>query len=225
MPAIATLGVGALYEKNQDAGAFEALLSLAGHQHPAVLDALGPLTKLRQLNLYDTTFTDADLERLRGLASLQVLNLAATQVTDAGLPCLQTLPTLRELNLNDTHVTDAGLRSLQGLPRLRVLGLYRARVTDEGLAELGSMKNLQELTLGSSSITDRGLAAADIFLQTAPEFVSLAANHPDPERRRVARDFFARTLEFAAECGSRHVSALPGVYFEEEPQADSFARC
>src|ERR1700737_1819311 len=72
---------------------------------------------------------------------------------------------------------------------------------------------------------DRGLEPADIFLQTAIDFASLAPNHPDPERRRLARDLFARTVEFAAECGSRHVSALPGVTFEGEAEADSFARC
>ena len=43
---------------------------------------------------------------------------------------------------------------------------------------------------------DRGLRAADVFLQTAPEFVSLAPNHPDASRRRKARELFQRTLEF-----------------------------
>jgi sugar phosphate isomerase/epimerase len=74
-------------------------------------------------------------------------------------------------------------------------------------------------------LRDRGLEPADIFLQTAPDFASLAPNHPDPDRRRKARDWFARTVEFAAECGSRHVSALPGVTFEEEDEAASWSRC
>jgi len=72
---------------------------------------------------------------------------------------------------------------------------------------------------------DRGLEPADVFLQTATDFASLAPNQPDPQRRRQARDLFARTVEFAAECGSRHVSALPGVHFETESEADSFQRC
>src|SRR5205085_3213788 len=70
----------------------------------AVLVSLGPLTKVRALNLYDTGFTDADLERLRGLPELETLNLSATQVTDAGLPLLQGLPKLRVLRLNNTAV-------------------------------------------------------------------------------------------------------------------------
>ena len=71
-------------------------------------------------------------------------------------------------------------------------------------------------------LSDRGLKAADIYLQTAPEFVSLAPNHPDAKRRRKARDLFEKTLDFAAACDSRHVSALPGVRFAQESLADSF---
>jgi len=36
---------------------------------------------------------------------------------------------------------------------------------------------------------------------------------------------FPRTVQFAAECGSRHLSALPGIHFENETEADSFRRC
>ena len=73
-------------------------------------------------------------------------------------------------------------------------------------------------------LSDRGLAPADIFLQTAPEFVSLAPNHPEAARRRKARDMFLRTLDFAAACGSPHVSALPGVRFAQEPASTSWRR-
>ena len=71
----------------------------------------------------------------------------------------------------------------------------------------------------------RGLRAADVFLQAAPDFASLAANHPDATRRATARDLFRRTVEYAVACGSGHVSGLPGVYFAEESRADSFGRC
>jgi len=76
----------------------------------------------------------------------------------------------------------------------------------------------------SAKLEDRGLRAADIYLQTAPDFVSLAPNHPDATRRRKARDLFLRTLDFARDCGSSHVSALPGVLFPDEPRARSLAR-
>ncbi|WP_165253451.1 sugar phosphate isomerase/epimerase family protein [Paludisphaera soli] len=75
-------------------------------------------------------------------------------------------------------------------------------------------------------LRDRGLEAADVFLQTAPDFTSFAPNHPDPARRRLGRDWFERTLEFANVCGAGHVTALPGVTFdEEEPPTESWRRC
>ncbi|OJW08002.1 MAG: hypothetical protein BGO49_20645 [Planctomycetales bacterium 71-10] len=77
----------------------------------------------------------------------------------------------------------------------------------------------------AAKLSDRGLEAADVFLQTAPDFVTLAPNHPDAGCRRRARDWFQKAVEFAAECGCRHVSALPGVHFDDEPKADSWRRC
>jgi sugar phosphate isomerase/epimerase len=74
-------------------------------------------------------------------------------------------------------------------------------------------------------LRDRGLALADVFLQTAPDFVSIAPNHPDPSIRRQARDWFERTVEFTLECGGRHISALPGVTFADEPEPTSYERC
>ena len=52
-------------------------------------------------------------------------------------------------------------------------------------------------------LEDRGLIAADIYLQTAPDFMPYAANHPERRRRRKARDWFERSLAVARECGSR----------------------
>src|SRR4051794_7597180 len=77
----------------------------------------------------------------------------------------------------------------------------------------------------AGKLGDRGLTPADIFLQTAPDFTSVAPNHPEAGVRSRARDLFSRTVEFATECGARHVSALPGVQFDGVPEADSLGRC
>jgi sugar phosphate isomerase/epimerase len=77
----------------------------------------------------------------------------------------------------------------------------------------------------SKKLSDRGLKAADIFLQTAPDFYSIAPNHPDLSVRQKARDWFLKTLEFAKSVEAPHVSALPGVEFESETAFDSLARC
>lgn len=83
-------------------------------------------------------------------------------------------------------------------------------------------KNAKEL---SNKLKDRGLIPADIFIQTALDFVTSASNHPNEKVRKKSRERFLETLEFASECGSKHVSALPGVNFKEEPEEDSFKRC
>jgi len=70
-----------------------------------------------------------------------------------------------------------------------------------------------------------GLRCADVFLQMAPSFVPYAINHPSSARRRHAREWFLDTLDFAAASGARHATTLPGVYFEDEPAADSWQRC
>ncbi|HUR45208.1 MAG TPA: sugar phosphate isomerase/epimerase [Candidatus Saccharimonadales bacterium] len=74
-------------------------------------------------------------------------------------------------------------------------------------------------------LADRGLRCADVFLQTDPSFVTYAANHPEPSRRRRARDWFLKTLEYADACGAKHVTTLPGVYFDTENASASWQRC
>lgn len=69
-----------------------------------------------------------------------------------------------------------------------------------------------------------GLAAADIFLQMDPDFTPWAINHPEPERRSHARDWFLRTLDYAAATGAHHVTTLPGVEFPDESTAASWER-
>jgi len=70
----------------------------------------------------------------------------------------------------------------------------------------------------------RGLTAADVFLQMNPDFTPYAINHPQAPRRRKAREWFLRTLDYASELGSPHVTTLPGVAFDDEPKAASLKR-
>jgi hypothetical protein len=56
------------------------------------------------------------------------------------------------------------------------------------------------------------------FSADAPSFVPYAINHPQAARRRRARDWFLKTLEYATAGGARHVTTLPGVLFEDEPR-------
>lgn len=76
-----------------------------------------------------------------------------------------------------------------------------------------------------SKLADRSLRCADIFLQMDPSFVPYAVNHPESARRRRARDWFLKALDYAAAARSKHVTTLPGVYFDEEKPAASWQRC
>ncbi len=60
------------------------------------------------------------------------------------------------------------------------------------------------------------------LLPTSPHW-PLTSPTPPAVGRRATR--FARTLEFARECGARHVSALPGVHFDGVAEAESYRRC
>lgn len=73
-------------------------------------------------------------------------------------------------------------------------------------------------------LEDRGLESADIFLQMATDFAPYAINRPEQDRRDKARDWFLRTLEYAAELGCGHVTALPGIEIEGEPLEKSLTR-
>lgn len=75
-----------------------------------------------------------------------------------------------------------------------------------------------------SQLDDLGLRAADIFLQMNPNFAPYAINQPDAARREQAREWFARTLDYARAVGAQHVTVLPGVAFEQETPEQSWGR-
>ena len=103
------------------------------------------------------------------------------------------------------------------------IGLFQDRSHLQPSSEFAHLsKNAVEL---KKKLNDRGLKPADVFLQTALDFVSLAPNHPVRSNREKARELFMKTLEYASICGSKHVSALPGVHFEEESVEASFGHC
>lgn len=103
------------------------------------------------------------------------------------------------------------------------IGLFQDRSHLQPLTEFTDLKkNAREL---GSKLKARGLKPADIFLQTALDFESIAPNHPDDKIRARARELFMQTMEYTAECEGKHVSTLPGVYFEQESKDDSFKRC
>ncbi|MDG2126922.1 MAG: TIM barrel protein [Fuerstiella sp.] len=102
------------------------------------------------------------------------------------------------------------------------IGLFEGRShlhPSQEFSDAGAAETLRQKT------ADRGLSVADVFLQMDPDFHVFAVNHPDKARRRKTRDWFKRTLDYASACECPHVTALPGVLFDEESAADSLKRC
>lgn len=83
-------------------------------------------------------------------------------------------------------------------------------------------KNALEL---KHELDKRDLVAADIFVQGSLDFREYASNHMDDQRRLYARNLFLKALEYADEVKADHLSALPGVVFEQEGFEASFDRC
>jgi len=122
---------------------------------------------------------------------------------------------------------------LQHERALELIGLLEFDGVDIGLFEGRShlwpsrvfQKPASSGTRLGRKLRERGLQCADVFLQMAPNFVPYAINHPDTARRRRAREWFLKTLDFANAAGAKHVTTLPGVGFESEKPADSWGRC
>jgi sugar phosphate isomerase/epimerase len=105
----------------------------------------------------------------------------------------------------------------------------------EGRSHLWPSKEFKNLSASARALKKKldacGLACADVFLQMAPSFIPYAINQPEAARRRKARDWFLKTLEYSGRVGARHVTTLPGVLFETRisgtqriPETDSWKR-
>lgn len=121
------------------------------------------------------------------------------------------------------------------LPHDRVLDLIAMLEFDgvdiglfEGRSHLWPSKEFKSPTKSGTrfgrKLAERGLRCADVFLQMDPSFIPYAINHPESPRRQRARDWFSKTLDYAAAAGAKHVTTLPGVYFESEKPDDSWRR-
>ncbi len=121
------------------------------------------------------------------------------------------------------------LKHEQALQLIAMLGI---KGVDIGLFEKRShlqpsieFKNVRRSAYRLKGKLDNlGLKAADVFMQPAGDFRTNAINHPQRSRRRRMRDWYLKTLEYAAGCKCRHVTITPGAHFEGELYRDSFAR-
>jgi len=126
------------------------------------LEHLKGLIQLRQLVFSHTLLTDNtdnELENLKGLIYLESLDLCGNLVSDTGLEHLTGLTQLKILDLGSTLVTDSGLEYLKGLAQLKRLDLDHTQITNNGLEYLIGLTELEELNLDwTNKVTDEGVA-------------------------------------------------------------------
>jgi sugar phosphate isomerase/epimerase len=120
-----------------------------------------------------------------------------------------------------SHENSLDLISMLGFDGVDI-GLFEGRSKLQPSSEFKDVRKSAHRL--KKMLVDRGLRTADVFLQMAPDFAAYAVNHPSAARRRKARDWFQKTLEYAVECGSPHVTTLPGVQVPDESRSNSWGR-
>jgi Leucine-rich repeat (LRR) protein len=103
-----------------------------------LLDVLGKLTKLENLDFWNTEISDAGLAKLAGLKDLKELNLENVyNITDAAMDTIAGFEKLATLNISATQITDAALPKLYGLKNLKKLNIsHNPSVSSEAFKAL-----------------------------------------------------------------------------------------
>jgi len=107
---------------------------------------LGPLRKLRHLELAFTPISDDAMDVIAGMTELRTLALGETQVTDVGFKKLAPLVLLEVLG-PPPGGTDQGLSILGNFPQLKLLGLKGHQITDISVAQLQKLPKLTTFSL------------------------------------------------------------------------------
>ena len=98
------------------------------------------------------------------------------------------------------------------------IGLFEGRSHLQPSTEFAAIKkNAKRL---KQELENNGLVAADVFLQCNNDFSIYAINQPNKIKRDFAREWYLKTLDYAANLEGRHVTVLPGVDFEKDFEAD-----
>lgn len=137
----------------QDSPALDVFLEPDTNSVDELVAQLEPIkANITLLDLGQTTFTEATLERIGTFLNLEQLRLHETPVTDEGIRHLQNLRKLAKLNLYGTAITDAGLDALRKLPSLRQVNTWGTQVSYEAaedfmasMIDMEKQKKLQQM--------------------------------------------------------------------------------
>ncbi len=120
------------------------------------VESITALTGLVQLDMQDSTITDADAKHLSKLVNLYCLNLNRTKVGDQALFAAGHMPKLADLNVEYTNVSDNGSVSLSKLP-LENLRIGYTKSGAKTLEEIAKLKNLQTLSFSGNKVSAEAL--------------------------------------------------------------------
>ncbi len=132
-------------------------LSLSGSQLPeALIAVIAEMENLEQLLLPNSSLTDDDLQNLTDLPKLKVLNVYGTTISDASLPAFQALPALEKVYTWQSGLSENGVERLaEQRPELYI----NAGVNQANLAP--SVLNPPTIVIEKAIFTDTATVAIE----------------------------------------------------------------
>jgi Leucine-rich repeat (LRR) protein len=125
------------------------------------------LVPVGRLSARNTSITDAGVEKIvRVFPELVELDLSETSITNAALVHVARLPKLRSLYLDGTRVSDAGLPQLEKMKELRALAIETPTFSDAGARALRQAV----APLRIRRLTDQARSAAFLRTRGSVEF-------------------------------------------------------
>jgi hypothetical protein len=116
--------------------------------------AIGRLSGLETLQLYDENLTDAEISYLTTLTGLRHVEIVSGgDLTDRALEQLSRLPNLETLSISEISLSDRGLEHLSRIKSLKYLSVWaeRSNVSAVGLQRLRAIQSLDVLTLKTAN--------------------------------------------------------------------------
>lgn len=116
------------------------------------------LSKVRALQLYDTSVTDEGLKVLENAPVLSMLAFSSDFITDRGLTVIAQLPNITSIQIHGApRITNASIPTLNSHPNLKELYLERTQIDDAGICALENLQDLWSVVLDHSPVSDVGL--------------------------------------------------------------------
>jgi Leucine-rich repeat (LRR) protein len=125
------------------------------------------LTTLRELNLYDNSFTGSIPEAMMTITGMQSLNVSVNLLTGVIPGSIGLLVNLRKLDVSENQINGTVPRALFQLPRLDYLSLNNNQLTGRLNAEVYQMNRLSDLDLSHNQLSG-GLPGVNVSTRDLP---------------------------------------------------------